>query len=119
METEIRILSAIIIILSSSSNLSYYGIKEKYFKKIMFILIHAVYHIVGFFASNLIPYWVLESLSPLVMISFGISYSGSVCFMTGVEIYVDKFKRMFPKLRLKNFANKSIPVDVLVKLINK
>jgi hypothetical protein len=53
------------------------------------------------------------------MISFGIFYSGSVCFMTGVEIYVDKFKRMFPKLRLKNFANKSIPVDVLVKLINK
>ena len=39
--------------------------------------------------------------------------------MTGVEIYVDKFKRMFPKLRPNNFANKSIPVDVLVKLINK
>lgn len=42
-----------------------------------------------------------------------------VCFMTAFEVYLDEFKRLFPKLSLSCFANKPISIDTLAKLLDK
>ena len=42
-----------------------------------------------------------------------------VCFMTAFEVYLDDFKRLFPKLSLSCFANKPISIDTLSKLLDK
>lgn len=42
-----------------------------------------------------------------------------VCFMTAFEVYLDDFKRLFPKLSLSCFANKPISIDTLAKLLDK
>jgi DNA-binding NtrC family response regulator len=42
-----------------------------------------------------------------------------VCFMTAFAIYLDEFKRLFPKLSLSCFANKPISIDTLAKLLDK
>ena len=63
-----------------NSNLSYYKIKRQS-EKIncilsIFILIHAVYQIVGFYGFDLLAEGVFEPLSAAVLIFFGIVYSG-------------------------------------------
>jgi hypothetical protein len=82
METQHHFVSAIIILLSAGVPI-YLTIKLKNnnLKKLtlilgIFILIHAVYHIVGFFGFNLLADGFLEPLSALVLIFFGIVYSG-------------------------------------------
>ena len=40
-----------------------------------------------------------------------------VCFMTAFEIYLDEFKRLFPKLSLNCFANKPISIKTLANLL--
>jgi two-component SAPR family response regulator len=42
-----------------------------------------------------------------------------VCFMTAFEVYLDDFKRLFPKLSLSCFVNKPISIDTLAKLLDK
>jgi len=39
--------------------------------------------------------------------------------MTAFEVYLDDFKRLFPKLSLSCFANKPISIDTLAKLLDK
>jgi hypothetical protein len=82
METQHHFVSAIIILLSAGVPI-YLTIKLKNnnLKKLtlilgIFILIHAVYHIVGFFGFNLLADGFLEPLSASVLIFFGIVYSG-------------------------------------------
>ena len=82
METHHHFVSAIIILLSAGVPI-YLTIKLKNnnLKKLtlilgIFILIHAVYHIVGFFGFNLLADGFLEPLSASVLIFFGIVYSG-------------------------------------------
>jgi hypothetical protein len=83
-ETPLHFGSAIIIVLSALVPI-YLTIKLKNtkLKKLtlilsIFILIHAFYHMAGFFGFSLLAEGVLEPLSATVMIFFGIVYSGSI-----------------------------------------
>ena len=42
-----------------------------------------------------------------------------VCFLTAIEYYTDDFKRVFPKLTVRCFADKPISIDLLAKKIKK
>ena len=42
-----------------------------------------------------------------------------VCFITGYEYYYDEFRRVFPKLNVKCFANKPVSIDKLVEIIRE
>ena len=42
-----------------------------------------------------------------------------VCFITAFEIYYDEFRRVFPKLNVRCFANKPISIDVLAEIIKE
>lgn len=83
METSLHFISAIIILLSALIPI-YLTVKLKSNKKLkkltlilsIFILIHAVYHIAGFFGFNLLADGFLEPLSASILIFFGIVYSG-------------------------------------------
>ena len=40
-----------------------------------------------------------------------------VCFITAFEVYYDEFRRVFPKLNVRCFANKPISIDTLAEII--
>lgn len=81
METQVHIVSTVVILLAAVVPI-YLTIKLKNnLKKLtavlsIFILMHAVYHIVGFLGFNLLAEGVFEPLSVAVLIFFGIVYSG-------------------------------------------
>ena len=80
-ETQLHFVSAVVILLASIIPI-YLTIKLKdNLKKLtallsIFILIHAVYQIVGFYGFDLLAEGVFEPLSAAVLIFFGIVYSG-------------------------------------------
>ena len=80
-ETQLHFVSAVVILLASIIPI-YLTIKLKdNLKKLtallsVFILIHAVYQIVGFYGFDLLAEGVFEPLSAAVLIFFGIVYSG-------------------------------------------
>ena len=80
-ETQLHFISAVVILLAAIIPI-YLTIKLKdNLKKLtailsIFILIHAVYQIVGFYGFNLLAEGVFEPLSVAVLIFFGIVYSG-------------------------------------------
>ncbi len=80
-EVQLQFISAIIILASSAVPI-YLTIKLKdNLKKLtliltVFILIHAVYHVFGFLGYSILAEGVFQPLSVLVLISFGIVYSG-------------------------------------------
>jgi hypothetical protein len=80
-ETQLHFVSAVVILLASMVPI-YLTIKLKdNLKKLtallsIFILIHAVYQIVGFYGFDLLAEGVFEPLSAAVLIFFGIVYSG-------------------------------------------
>jgi two-component SAPR family response regulator len=49
----------------------------------------------------------------------GIDDKVKVCFITAFEHYYDEFKRVFPKLNERCFANKPITIDDLARRIKK
>jgi two-component system, OmpR family, response regulator ChvI len=40
-----------------------------------------------------------------------------ICFITAYEIYYDKFKRMFPKVKVECFIRKPVSINNLARLI--
>jgi two-component system, OmpR family, response regulator ChvI len=42
-----------------------------------------------------------------------------VCFITAFEVYYDEFRRVFPKLNVRCFANKPISIDRLAEIIRE
>jgi hypothetical protein len=80
-ETQLHFVSAVVILLASIIPI-YLTIKLKdNLRKLtallsIFILIHAVYQIVGFYGFDLLAEGVFEPLSAAVLIFFGIVYSG-------------------------------------------
>ena len=42
-----------------------------------------------------------------------------VCFITAFEFYYDEFRRVFPKLNVRCFANKPISIDRLVGIMRE
>ena len=81
LETQLHLISAVLIALAAIVPI-YLTIKLKdNLKKLtailsIFILIHAIYQVVGFFGLTLLADGVFEPLSVGVLIFFGISYSG-------------------------------------------
>jgi hypothetical protein len=81
METPLHFVSAIIIVLSAGVPIYLtFKLKKNDLRKltlilIIFILIHAVYHIVGFSGFNLLAEGIFEPLSAGVLIFFGVVYS--------------------------------------------
>ncbi|MRN41634.1 MAG: hypothetical protein FIO02_11420, partial [Nitrosopumilales archaeon] len=81
LETQLHLISAVLIALAAIVPI-YLTIKLKdNLKKLtailsIFILIHAVYQVVGFFGLTLLADGVFEPLSVAVLIFFGIIYSG-------------------------------------------
>lgn len=81
LETQLHLISAVLILLAAVVPI-YLTIKLKdNLRKLteilsIFILIHAVYQVVGFFGLNLLADGVFEPLSVGVLIFFGIIYSG-------------------------------------------
>jgi hypothetical protein len=83
-ETPLHFISAIIILLSAlvpiylTVKLKNHSLKKLTIILSIFILIHALYHITGFFGFNLLADGVLEPLSVVVLIFFGIVYSAII-----------------------------------------
>lgn len=83
-ETPLHFISAIIILLSAlvpiylTVKLKNHNLKKLTLILSIFILIHAAYHITGFFGFNLLADGVLEPLSVVVLIFFGIVYSAMI-----------------------------------------
>lgn len=81
LETNLHFISAIVICLAAIVPI-YLTLKLKNsIRKLtliltIFILTHAVYHIVGFYGLTLLGEGVFEPLSVVVLIFFGIVYSG-------------------------------------------
>lgn len=83
-ETPLHFISAIIILLSAlvpiylTVKLKNHNLKKLTLILSIFISIHAAYHITGFFGFNLLADGVLEPLSVVVLIFFGIVYSAII-----------------------------------------
>jgi hypothetical protein len=83
-ETPLHFISAIIILLSAlvpiylTVKLKNHNLKKLTLILSIFILIHAAYHITGFFGFNLLADGVLEPLSVVLLIFFGIVYSAMI-----------------------------------------
>ena len=81
LETQLHLISAVLILLAAVVPI-YLTIKLKdNLRKLtailsIFVLIHAVYQVVGFFGLTLLADGVFEPLSVGVLIFFGIIYSG-------------------------------------------
>lgn len=41
-----------------------------------------------------------------------------VCFMTAFEMYIDEFKRVFPKIKVDCFVDKPVRIEKLVQIVN-
>src|ERR671923_2876078 len=83
LETELHFVSAIAIFLAAAVPI-YLTIKLRNNNKLrkltliltIFILTHAIFHVTGFFGFNFLAEGIFEPLSVVVLIFFGIVYSG-------------------------------------------
>lgn len=41
-----------------------------------------------------------------------------VCFIMAFEMYIDEFKRIFPKIKVDCFVNKPVRIEKLVQIVN-
>jgi hypothetical protein len=81
LESQLHLVSAILILLAAVVPIYLIVRLRNNLRKLVllltiFILVHAVYHVVGFFGLTILGEAVFESLSVAILIFFGIVYSG-------------------------------------------